>query len=84
MVKTLNLNLRIPATREVRIKLPSDVPVGPADVQVTVSSKGDEPGHTLGELADSPFFGMWRDRDDITDSAEFARHLRGVPSQQAT
>jgi hypothetical protein len=32
--------------------------------------------HTLGELADSQFFGLWRDRTDITDNIEFARQLR--------
>ena len=31
---------------------------------------------TLGDLARSEFFGLWRDRADITDSAEFARRLR--------
>ena len=31
---------------------------------------------TLGDLARSEFFGLWRDRADIADSAAFARRLR--------
>lgn len=31
---------------------------------------------TLGELLDSPLVGMWEDRTDIADSAEYARQLR--------
>ena len=32
--------------------------------------------HKLSDLLHSEFFGMWRDREDITDSALFARQLR--------
>jgi hypothetical protein len=31
---------------------------------------------TVGDFARSTFFGMWRDRTDITDSVQFARDLR--------
>ncbi len=34
--------------------------------------------HTLGELLESEFFGMWKDREDISDSATYARHLREI------
>ena len=27
-------------------------------------------------IADSPFAGMWKDREDITDSAEYINRLR--------
>ena len=43
---------------------------------VIVASQAPTTGHTLGDLARSEFFGMWRDRTDIGDSAEFARRLR--------
>lgn len=28
------------------------------------------------KLADEPFIGMWRDRDDMQDSTAWVRHLR--------
>ncbi len=45
-----------------------------------VNLKADIPAsrelRTLSELADSEFFGMWRDRLDIDAGFEFARDLR--------
>ena len=76
MVKTLNLTAEIPSNRELRITLPADVPTGPAEIVVVVSSPAGSSARTLGDLASSEFFGMWRDRPDITDSSEFARQLR--------
>jgi len=76
VVKTVNITTDIPASRELRITLPPDVPLGPADIVVVVSSPRVANGRTLGDFADSEFFGMWRDRSDITDSVHFARGLR--------
>jgi hypothetical protein len=76
MVKTISLTTDVPPDREVRIMLPSDVPLGPADIVVVVASRVSTTARTLGELARSEFFGMWRNRTDIGDSAEFARRLR--------
>ena len=76
MIKTLNLNADIPPSRELHVTLPIDVPVGPAEVVLVVSSQVSTGGSTLGELASSEFCGMWADRTDIGDSAEFARQLR--------
>jgi hypothetical protein len=75
MVKTIRLTVDVPPDREVRIVLPDDVPTGPAEIVVVVASHVSDMAHTLGELAQSEFFGMWRDRTDIPDSAEFARRL---------
>jgi hypothetical protein len=74
MAKTININTKIPESRELHIVLPADVPVGPAEIVVTISTPAN--GTTLGELLNSEFYGMWRDRSDITDSFEFARKLR--------
>ncbi len=75
-MKTVRLRARVPANRELTVHLPDDVPEGAADITVTVEP-ADEPGlRTLGDLLDSEFFGMWRDREDITDSVAFARRLR--------
>ena len=76
MVRTMNLNADIPADRELHITLPADVPVGPAEIVLVVSSSSSSAPSTLGKLADSEFFGMWHDRADISDSSEFARDLR--------
>lgn len=70
MIKTVNLTAEIKASREFRIVLPSDVPVGPADIVIVVSPHTEEPRHSLGDSLNSEFFGMWRDREDIGDSAE--------------
>ena len=77
MVKTLNLHTEIPASHELRITIPSDVPAGPADIVVMVSSPpAPAPDSTAGQLANSEFFGMWRDRTELPESGEFARKLR--------
>jgi hypothetical protein len=76
MVKTVNLNAEIPPSRELHLTLPDDVPIGPAEIVLVVSSRMAAGTSTLGELAKSEFCGMWEDRVDIGDSAEFARRLR--------
>jgi hypothetical protein len=37
---------------------------------------------TLGDLLESPLVGMWADREDIEDGAEFARQLRDRASKR--
>ena len=74
MVETLNLSAEIPLNRELHIALPNDVPTGPAEVVLVVSSSTRPSDATLGALAGSDFFGIWEDRPDITDS--FAQTLR--------
>jgi hypothetical protein len=76
VVRTVSLNADIPPDRELRITLPADVPIGPAEIVLVVSSPGSSAARTLGDFKDSEFFGMWRDRSDIVDSLQFARELR--------
>lgn len=40
------------------------------------SQRGNRSRLTVGELRRSGLFGLWKDRDDIQDSAAFARQLR--------
>ena len=75
MVKTVTLNAEIPPDRELRITLPTEVPTGSAAIVVTITSPGPSTPSTFGDLLNSEFFGMWRDRD-IDDTQEFARKLR--------
>jgi hypothetical protein len=60
-----------------------------AEVYVVIIEKADEPaavtkpvGITGTQLAESEIVGMWADREDITDSAEFARQLRQRASRR--
>ena len=76
MVRTVNLNTDIPANRELRITLPADVPIGPAEIVLVVTSSDHAGGRTLGDFGRSEFFGMWHDRSDIIDGVQFARDVR--------
>ena len=76
MVRTINLNADIPADRVLHISLPPDVPTGPAEVVLVVSTPLAVPIRKLGDLLESECFGMWRDREDIVDSVRFARAIR--------
>lgn len=76
MVRTLSVTADIPPSRELHLKLPADLPEGPADIVLVVSPSQETHMPTFGDLRDSEFFGMWRDRTDIFDSIDFARHLR--------
>jgi hypothetical protein len=84
MFKTVTLHAEIPANRELRIKLRADVPTGSAAIVVTVSSPDTSTGSTFGDLLNSEFFGMWRDRADIEDSLKFAQKLRSEGWKRST
>ena len=76
MSTTLMVTTEIPSNREVRFTLPDDIPEGPAEITLIVKSKTECTSSTLGDLAASEFFGMWRDRADKEDSVEIAQRLR--------
>jgi len=76
MVKTLSFKAEVPPNRELKISLPSDVPVGPAEIVITVAPESGIPDRTLGDLSRSEFLGMYRDRSDAEDVEAFARRLR--------
>ena len=58
MVRTIRLHTDIPNNRELRITFPADVPTGPADVVVVVSTKVMPRIKTFGDFLDSEFVGM--------------------------
>ncbi|NOX63247.1 MAG: hypothetical protein GXP42_15075 [Chloroflexi bacterium] len=80
MLTTLKFNVKIPPQRDIHIRVPEDVPTGPAEVFVvitTTESKETERAAGTGQdLLESPLFGIWADRDDIEDSIAYARQLR--------
>lgn len=45
-------------------------------VEVRVRSEG-EPPRKRPSIKELPFFGMWADRDDITDGVSYVNKLRG-------
>lgn len=75
-VKTFNINTEILPNREMQITLPDDIPLGPAQIVIIVASSTQTQPPTYGDFLNSEFFGMWKDRTDITDSVEFAQQLR--------
>lgn len=76
MVRTLNITTTVSPNHEMLITLPADVPTGPAEIVVVVASRLEAKTRTFGDLLRSEFFGMWKDRNDVGDSVEFALNLR--------
>lgn len=85
MLRTLRLFVEILPQREIHIKVPEDVPTGPAEVVVVIASPEapSKPMGTAGDLLQSPLFGLWADRDDIEDPISYARHLRALAEQRS-
>jgi hypothetical protein len=82
-VTTVHLNAEIPASRELRITLPPNLPEGPSEIVVVISTSTPSTA-TFHDLAQSEFFGMWLDRPDITDRVAFAEDLRASGSKRST
>jgi hypothetical protein len=69
---------------QIQIKGDAEIPAG-TELIVTVvgehdrdedDEKVEEEGISAEELLSAPFIGIWADRDDIGDSAEFAERIR--------
>jgi hypothetical protein len=84
MRKSITLTTEIPASRELQIVLPDDVPIGTASNVITVAPSTAPSERTFGDLLNSEFFGIWRDRTDIPDSENFARKLRSESWKRPT
>ena len=69
--------MTIPAKYENGVFRPlSDVPIKEGTV-VEVYLPIETPAGRLRSIGDSPFAGMWKDREDMADSVEFINRLRG-------
>lgn len=78
-MKTLNIKTKIPKNHKLVIDIPKDLPAGTVDIVVIIVPEASESikrGKTAGDMLKSPLFGIWKDRQDIGDSIEFARKLR--------
>ena len=58
------------------IDLPSEVPVGPVRVTITLETPGETPIRTLGDLMASQVAGMYKDRTDLPSTEEEFREWR--------
>lgn len=76
MNHTITLTTDIPPTREVLVRFPESVPIGSAEISIRIYPQQEGLRHTLGDFLTSEYCGMWKDREDIGDSVEFARDLR--------
>jgi hypothetical protein len=77
--RTIVIRTDIGPDRSLRLRVPEEVPVGPAEVVVTIIPEKPRPAGPTGtatDLARSPLFGIWADREDIEDSLTYARQLR--------
>ena len=77
--RTIVIRTDIGPDHSLRLPIPEDVPVGPAEVVVTIIPEQPRPAGPMGtatDLARSPLFGIWADREDIEDSLAYARQLR--------
>ena len=84
-VTTLSIRSEVRADRRLAIQIPRDIPLGPAEVVIVIFP--EKPGTarkplTAGDLLRSPLFGLWKDREDIENSLEFARTLRAEAEQR--
>lgn len=68
MSVTIRAKVEVPPSRTVTIELPPEVPLGAAELTVTVE---DRPRKMTGaELAKSEFAGDWADREDLPNTPE--------------
>lgn len=86
MNTTMVIRTEILPDRNIRIRVPKSVPLGPANITLVITSEQKnavEPGGTAAELANSPLFGLWADRTDIADSVAYARELRAQAERRS-
>jgi len=79
MMRTIVIRTDILPDRRLHIQVPKEIPVGPAEIVLTITSEQKRPSGPTGtaaELARSALFGIWADRKDIGDSLTYARRLR--------
>ncbi|NWG18341.1 MAG: hypothetical protein HXY41_17085 [Chloroflexi bacterium] len=66
---------------QLKVEVPPDLPPGPVEVEIRAKT-ADVQGVTVGALLESGLVGLWKDREDITDTVEFARELRKRASRR--
>ena len=82
-MKIITCKAVIPADRQLKIRVPEDVPPGPAEVVLVIVPEAmAETGGTAGDFLRSPLFGLWKERMDIADNRDYARELRARAAQR--
>ncbi len=74
--KLIHLKTKIERGGRISFVVPNDFPEGDAELLIVVRTGTARKIRHLGDLLTSEFFGMWKDREDISDSASYARELR--------
>ena len=80
-METIVLKGIITEDGQLQVNVPANLPPGPVEVEIRAEAPAVQ-GVTLGELLNSGLVGLWKDREDITDSVEFARELRKRASRR--
>jgi hypothetical protein len=80
-VATIILQGFVTAEGELKLVLPPNFPPGEVEVEIRQTTVE---GVLLSEILNSGLVGAWSDRDDITDSVEYARNLRRRASRRDT
>ena len=74
--KLIHLKTKIERGGRISFVLPNDFLEGDAELLIVVRTGTGGKIKRLGDLLSSEFFGMWKDREDISDSASYARETR--------
>lgn len=74
------LKVTVPANRRLVIDLPPEAPEGEVEIvirpSVVISENYGTAPATAAEILASPLFGLWKDRDDMVDSAAYVERMR--------
>ena len=76
MTHTFTTTSDVGPNHRVILELPSEVPIGPVRITVTVESTADGKIRTLGDLITSGVAGMYADRTDLPNTDEEFREWR--------
>ena len=76
MTKRIQLTTEVPDNRQISIALPREIPVGPAQLTLSIQTPPESSPSELGDLLQTGFFGLWCDRTDMADNLEVAHRLR--------
>ncbi|CAG0927143.1 hypothetical protein TFLX_00382 [Thermoflexales bacterium] len=72
---------KVTPNRKLIVDIPAEIVPGAVEV-ILLQDKPAKPVKSSSRKVKHPAFGIWADRDDITDSAEFAAELRAKVEQR--
>ena len=79
-MQAISIRTHIPASRKIKLSLPSSVPTGETGLIVVIDDSVRDSAvkrmQTARKLINSRLFGLWKNRKDIRDPIAYARSLR--------